>query len=55
MHSEILYELIKNRVADLHEDAAVRRSARQARDARDKEHTGGRWPRRAVLGRRQRS
>lgn len=55
MHSEILYQLAKNRLADLQEDAADRRAVRQAKATRSKDHRDGRWSLRGPLGKRQRS
>jgi len=55
VHSEILYQLAKNRLADLQEDAADRRAVRQAKATRSKDHRDGRWSLRGPLGKRQRS
>lgn len=55
MDPEFRYELVKNRVADLHGKAAEYRRARQARDARGEQRRDGRWNLRDVLGRRRRS
>jgi hypothetical protein len=55
VHSEILYQIAKNRLADLQEDAADRRTVRQAMATRGKEHSDGRWSLRGPLGKRQRS
>lgn len=55
MHSEILYQITKNRLADLQEDAADRRTVRQAMATRRKEHGTERWSLRGPLGKRQRS
>jgi hypothetical protein len=55
VHSEILYQIAKNRLADLREDAADRRTVRQAMATRRKEHGTERWSLRGPLGKRQRS
>ncbi|MEV5412948.1 hypothetical protein AB0K60_29440 [Thermopolyspora sp. NPDC052614] len=55
MDTEFRYEIMKGRSADLYEEAAEYRRAREAQAARKEHHRDGRWRLRAVFGKRRTS